>query len=119
MSSALCHPTCASAANSPAPAPRCRREKRREARAPTAWCGRWDTCPMPQNLLSEFTIVYVTRGDDKLAPPYVALTRDQAQAEREALAWARDAFGEGNYSVATGRFVGFMQGRSWGSLPHF
>ena len=66
---------------------------------------------MPQNLLSEFTIIYVTRGDEQ-APPYVALTADQGQAEREALEWAKQTFGDGDYSAAAGRFVGFMQGRS-------
>ena len=71
---------------------------------------------MPENLLSEFTIIYVVRGDDQ-APPYVALTTDQGQAEREALEWAQKTFGGGDYRVAGGRIVGLMQGRSWGQTP--
>ena len=69
-----------------------------------------------RHLLSEFTIVYVARGDAQ-APPYVALTRDQGQAEREALESAQQTFGDGDYSVAGGRFVGIMQSRSWGQTP--
>jgi hypothetical protein len=68
---------------------------------------------MARDLLSEYTIVHVAR-DGRLAPPYVALTGDQDQAEHEALAWAREHFGDGEYSIAGGCFVGVMQRRSWG-----
>jgi hypothetical protein len=72
---------------------------------------------MPQNLLSEYTVVYVARGED-FAPPYVSLTRDQGQADREALAWARQTFGDGEYRVVGGRVVGSMQSRSWGQTGY-
>ena len=71
---------------------------------------------MPPNFLSEFTVIYVVRGD-KQAPPYVTLTTNRGQAEREALEWAQQTFGDGDYTVAGGRFVGLMAGNSWGKCP--
>lgn len=71
---------------------------------------------MPQNLLSEFTTIYVARGDE-LAPPYVARTSDRDRAQQEALDWAQRTFGEGDYRAVAGRFVGRMQGYSWGQIP--
>ncbi len=68
---------------------------------------------MPQSLLSEYTIIYIARGDE-LAPPYVALTSDRDQAQGDALDWAQRTFGEGDYSVAGGSFVGIMQSNQWG-----
>jgi hypothetical protein len=65
------------------------------------------------NLLSEFTIVYIMRGD-AYAPPYVATTRDQDEAERQALEWAQSTFGPGDYRTVGGQMVSAMQGRRWG-----
>lgn len=67
---------------------------------------------MPQNLLSEYTIVEVARGDE-IAPPFVSLTTDEDAAKAEALAWAEATFGEGDYSISRGRTVRHMQQHTW------
>ena len=76
----------------------------------------WQAARMPPNLLSEYSVVYLVR-DDREAPPFVALTTDQSEAEKGALEWARVTFGDGDYRVAGGRSVEHMQGRSWGDAP--
>lgn len=68
---------------------------------------------MPHNMLAEFAIIYVKRGDD-FAPPYVALTTNRAQAESAALRWAESTFGDGTYRAVGGEIVRRMQGERWG-----
>jgi hypothetical protein len=76
----------------------------------------WQAARVPRNLLSEYSVVYLVR-DDRDAPPFVALTSDQSEAEKGALEWARVTFGDGDYRVAGGWSVGHMQAHSWGDVP--
>lgn len=65
---------------------------------------------MPSNLLAEYVIVHVERGE-MIAPPYVAITTDEKLAKREALEWAESQFGEGEYSIGGVEKVGRLQSR--------
>jgi hypothetical protein len=58
-------------------------------------------------------VLYVRRGD-AWAPPFVTLEKDDARARTEALRWAAETFGEGDYLVVGGETVRSMQASRWG-----
>lgn len=57
-----------------------------------------------RQLLAPYTLVILS-SDEGEAPPFVSLERDRTKAEAEALAWARDTFGERAYRVTGGQSV--------------
>jgi hypothetical protein len=67
---------------------------------------------MPQ-LLAPFTVLYVRRGD-AWAPPLVTTQMDEPRARVDALRWATDTFGAGDYEIVGGESVRTMQACRWG-----